>query len=203
MENEKGSWYSSDKGRELEEDHLVDLYIRYHESMGKHLDRHFNIRNYYTVLLSLVLGAYVTGLVQLTIAKTEMGGWLFLSIPMLALPTIISALSLIAIKSATRYYTGFLRMVALVAKIENMLGLDGQVKTQGERHEQLWRKDKEFMDKYYLGSRRKFKSSKKFIDTKKCQGDNKWSTLTFLVFLIVGVGLLVWHVTFVLSATMK
>ena len=111
-----------------------------------------------------------------------------------ALPSAIIVLSLIAIFSTTRYYTAWLRRVALVAKIENVLGIDSQVKLGNNQPEKLMcKKDQTFMDNYYLDSRKKFESSEEFINKNKWKGDNKWAISTFLAFAILGVILIVFH----------
>ncbi len=69
---------------------------------------------------SLVLQLMIAGLNMLMQSTFH----LFL----LMLPLTIIILSLLAIKSTTRYYDAFLRRVVLVAKIENMLGIDSHVK---------------------------------------------------------------------------
>lgn len=171
MNNEKESWYSDDKGREFDEDTLLSLYTRYHESMDDTLNRHFNVRNYYTVLLSALSGLYIGGILQLAIAKINVPRFSMLYFVLFTLPVIITLLSVIALLSTTRYYTAWLRRVALVAKIENMLGIDSQVKTKkGSPEDLIWEKDERFMDKYYWDSRKAFRESKEFIEGKKWKG---------------------------------
>lgn len=198
--NEGKAWFHA-KGREFDEDTLITLYKRYHESMGEMLNRHFSVRNYYTVLLSALVGLYVVGIYQLAIERIEMAEWLSPYLVLLSLPVMVIMLSVIALKSTTRYYTGFLRMVALIAKIENMLGLDGQVRTKEEKpREPRWEKDKEFMDEYYLESRRDFESSKDFIKEKKWQGDNRLCGITFGLFIAIGVIFFGWHLFLLCSS---
>ena len=178
MKNKKESWYSSPNGRTISETDFFSLYMRYHESMDDTLSRHFNVRNYYTVLLSALSGLYVGGIIQLEINNVSK-----LSMPyfvLFALPSAIIVLSLIAIFSTTRYYTAWLRRVALVAKIENVLGIDSQVKLGNNQPEKLMcKKDQTFMDNYYLDSRKKFESSEEFINKNKWKGDNKWAIQHF------------------------
>jgi len=156
MRNKKESWYSDEKGRELDKETLLSLYKIYHDYMGESLNRHFNVRNYYTVLLSALLGLYIGGILQLVITGTNVIRWSMHHLVLLTLPVTIIALSLLAIKSTTRYYGGFLRRVALVAKIENMLGIDSQVKTKKEKRPRdlIWEEDEKFMIKYYWESRK-------------------------------------------------
>ena len=193
MRNKKESWYSDEKGRELDKETLLSLYKIYHDYMGESLNRHFNVRNYYTVLLSALLGLYIGGILQLVITGTNVIRWSMLHWVLLTLPVTIIALSLLAIKSTTRYYSGFLRRVALVAKIENMLGIDSQVKTKKEKRPRdlIWEEDEKFMIKYYWESRKAFKSSEQFIKKKKWKGDNQWAVVTFVSFICVGVALFI------------
>ena len=88
------------------------------------------MRNYYTALLSALLGIYIVGFSQLVNEALSITEWENLYRILFAPPIIILILSVFAIKSTTRYYVGFLRMVTLIAKIENMLGLDSQIKSK-------------------------------------------------------------------------
>ena len=195
IENEKESWYSDEKGQEIDEPTPLSLYLRYHESMDETLNRHFNVRNYYTVMLSALTGLYVGGILQLEIAKINVPRLSMLDFALLTLPVIVSLLSVVALLSTTRYYTAWLRRVVLVAKIENMLGIDNRVKTEkGRPRDLIWKKDETFMDKYYVDSRKAFEKSKKFIEKKRWRGDNLWATLTFVGFYILGVILLFRHI---------
>ena len=195
MKNKKESWYSDEKGRKLDKDTLLSLYKIYHDYMGESLNRHFNVRNYYTVLLSALSGLYVGGILQLAIAGMNVTRWSILHCVLLTLPITVIALSLLAIKSTTRYYSAFLRRVVLVAKIENMLGIDSQVKTDEKTPEDLiWEKDKKFMIQFYWESRKAFKKSEDFIKEKKYEGDNRWAVLTFIGFFGIGVALLILHI---------
>lgn len=187
-------WYCDKKGRKLDKDTLLSLYTRYHEHMGESLNRHFNVRNYYTVLLSALSGLYISGIVQLEIATLNVTRWSKLDLVLLTLPVTVIVLSALAILSTTRYYSGFLRMVVLIAKIENMLGIDCQVRTEERRPEDLiWEKDKRFMIQSYWDSRKAFKDSEEFINKKKWGGDNKWAVLTFVSFSFIGIALLIGH----------
>ena len=161
MKNKEESWYSDKKGRALDKDALLSLYARYHNYMGECLNRHFNVRNYYTALLSALSGLYVGGILQLVITGINVPRWSMLHYVLLTLPITIIGLSVLAIESTTRYYSAFLRRVVLVAKIENMLGIDSQVKTKNEKRPRdvVWEKDEKFMVKYYWESRKHFKES--------------------------------------------
>ena len=189
MKNEKESWYSNLNGQVISKKDFFSLYMRYHESMDNTLNRHFNVRNYYTVMLSALFGLYVGGSIQLEINNVPK-----LSTPyygLVALLFAIIVLSVFAIKSTTRYYVSWLRKVALLAKIENILGIDSQVKIKEKKPEELiWKKDKRFMDKYYLDSRKTCESSEEFIKEKKRKGDNMWAVLTFVAFGILSTILL-------------
>ena len=101
-------------------------------------------------------------------------------------------LPLFAILSTTRYYTVFLRMVVLIAKIENMLKIDYKVKTKKGRPKILaWKKDENFMIQSYLDSRTAFSTSKEFIEKKKFRGNNLLSTITFMIFISMSVFLII------------
>ena len=195
MKDKKESWYSDEQGHKLDEDALLSLYKIYHDYMGKSLNRHFNVRNYYTVLLSALSGLYIGGILQVAIANMNVTRWSMLHLVLLTPPVVVIILSLLAIKSTTRYYSAFLRRVVLVAKIENMLGLDSQVKNKkGERPRDLvWEEDEKFMVKYYWKSRKAFKCSEQFIKEKKWKGDNQWAVVTFVGFFGIGVVLLILH----------
>lgn len=194
MENKKESWYSDEKGRELKEGSLISLYKIYHGYMGESLNRHFNVRNYYTVLLSALSGLYIGGILQLAIAEMNVIRWSMLHLVLLTLPVTVIILSVLAILSTTRYYSAFLRRIVLVAKIENMLGIDSQVKTKEKRPEDLlWEKDKRFMIQSYWDSRKTFKCSEQFIEERKWKGDNRWAVVTFVSFIGIGVALLILH----------
>jgi len=196
MKNKEKSWYSDKKGRELDKDALLSLYARYHDYMGECLNRHFNVRNYYTALLSALSGLYIGGILQLVITGVNVSRWSMPHYVLFVLPVTIIVLSVWAIKSTTRYYSAFLRRVVLIAKIENMLGLDNQVKTKKENRprELVWEKDEKFMVKYYWKSRKDFKESEEFIENKKWKGDNLWATLTFVSFFGIGTFLLILHI---------
>ena len=187
--NEDNEWYS-EKGRTIDEKNLMSLYLRYHEDMGESLNRHFNIRNYYTVLLSALLGLTMGGRIQLANSQLTLLAELLLRISFLMLSLLICGLSIIAIKSATRYYKGFLRMVVLVAKIENVLGLDDKIKLNSEKiNKKYWKKDERFMIESYWKSRinPNIESSEDFIERMKHQGDNKYTILIFGSFLSLGI----------------
>ena len=193
--NEKDEWYSDEKGRKLDKDTLLSLYTRYHEYMGESLNRHFNVRNYYTVLISALLGLYISGTVQLEIAALNVPRGSTLDLVLLTLPVTVIVLSAYAIQSMTRYYSGFLRMVVLIAKIENMLGIDCQVRTEEKRPEDwIWKKDRRFMIQSYWDSRRAFKDSEEFINEKKWKGDNRWAVGTFVIFCFIGIVLFIRHI---------
>ena len=193
MKSEKEPWYSDLNGRSISKEDFLSLYMRYHGSMDDTLNRHFNVRNYYTVLLSALSGLYIGGILQL-----EINNVLKSSIPyvvLFALPVVIIILSVIAIKSTTRYYTAWLRRVALLAKIENILGIDSRVKLEDGKPEKLiWKKDERFMDKYYLDSRETWESSEEFIEKNTFKGDNKWAFWTFNTFIGLGSFLLLFHI---------
>ena len=193
MRNEKEPWYSDLNGRPISKEDFLSLYVRYHASMDDTLNRHFNVRNYYTVLLSALSSVYIGGILQLEINNVSK-----LSIPyvvLVTLPVVIIVLSVIAIKSTTRYYTPCLRRVALLAKIENILGIDSRVKLEDGKHEKLiWKKDKSFMDNYYVDSRKTCESSDKFIEKNTFKGDNKWAFWTFNTFIGLGSFLLLFHI---------
>jgi len=195
MKNKKESWYSDEKGRELDKGTLISLYKIYHDYMGESLNRHFNVRNYYTVLLSALSGLYIGGILQLAVANINVAKWSMLHLLLLTPPVAVIVLSLLAIGSTTRYYSAFLRRVVLVAKIENMLGIDSQVRNKKvERPRDLiWEEDEKFMVKYYWESRKAFKCSKQFIKKKKWKGDNQWALVTFVSFIGIGVFLLILH----------
>ncbi len=193
MENEKESWYSNSNGRVINKNDFLSLYVRYHQSMDDTLNRHFNVRNYYTILLTALSGLYIGGILQLEINNVSKlsNPYIVLSV----LPFAIIVLSIIAIFSTTRYYTAWLRRVALLAKIENILGIDGRINLKNEKPKKLiWKKDERFMDTYYLDSRITFESSEEFINKKKWKGDNQWAVSTFGAFVILGVILISFHI---------
>ena len=193
MENEKESWYSDLNGRAISREDFLSLYLRYHESMDDTLNRHFNVRNYYTVLLSALSGLYIGGILQLE--TNNLSKLLIPNLVLFALPVAIIVLLIIAIKSTTRYYTAWLRRVALLAKIENILGIDSRVKLEDGKHEKLiWKKDKSFMDNYYVDSRKTCESSEEFIKKNKWKGDNKWAVGTFIAFVGLDTLLLFFHI---------
>jgi len=200
MKDQKNPWFSDDKGRKLDKTTLLSLYTRYHEHMGNSLNRHFNVRNYYTALLSVLSGLYMVRIIQLAIANMKVTNWSILHCVLLTLPLIISALSILAIFSATRYYRTFLRMIVLIAKIENMLGIDSQVKSEEKCSDNLiWEKDERFIIQSYWDSRIAFKKSKEFIDEKKYGGDNKWTCATFAIFLVIGIVFLFLNILWALN----
>ena len=185
MEKEEKSWYSVDAKHELSVDTLISLYKRYHESMDLTINRFHNIRNYYTIMLIALFGFFGTLFVELS-------DKFFVSSTIYCLLNIILAgifvLSIIAYKSTSRYYRAWLVRVTLIAKIENLLGLDKEVKTEiGKPHDLLWNKDIEFMLHRYVEDRFKFKTSKDFIEDRMWKGDNKWARLTFIFFILLSI----------------
>lgn len=127
MENEDESGYSYDEKNGFSRVQLIPLYKRYHESMHEALTRHFNVRNYYTVLLTASFGFFITMFIQL-IDKLIVSPILYWILGLILVEIFI--MSVFAIMSTSRYYTGFLRYVVLVAKIENLLRLDKAIKTK-------------------------------------------------------------------------
>lgn len=194
-ENEEDSlWYSEKKGKQLGEKTLLSLYNRYHSSMNERLTRHFNVRNYYTAILSALLGVYIVGFSQLANEGLSIIEWENLYRILFTPPIIVIILSSFAIKSTTRYYVGFLRMVTLIAKIENMLGLDSQIKLRkGKPNNLLWKDDKTFMLRDYVNDRFSEKSSKEFIESRKYKGDNQWTVFTFVIFILASIVLCIIH----------
>jgi hypothetical protein len=199
MKDQKNPWCSDDKGRKLDKTTLLSLYTRYHEYMSDSLNRHFNVRNYYTALLSALSGLYIGGIIQLAIAKIRVTSWSILHCVLFTLPLIIITLSILAILSATRYYSAFLRMVVLIAKIENMLGIDSQVKSEEKCSGDLWEKDERFMIQSYWDSRMEFKKSKEFIKGKRYEGDNRWAWATLVSFLVIGIVFLILNLLWILN----
>jgi hypothetical protein len=85
-------------------------------------------------------------------------------------------------------------MVTLISKIENMWGLDSQIKSfKVKPSNLLWKDDKTFMLKDYVNERFSVKSSKTFIESRKHKGDNQWTILTFGIFILASVGVCIIH----------
>ena len=195
MINEPESWYSESVGKEFTEDTLISIYKRYHERMHSSIMRHFNLRNYYTTLLSAFSAIYIGGIIQffindIKLCKNSILYWI-MAIP----PFLIILISLISIFSVTRYYKTFLETVVLVAKIENILGLDSSIKTKrGKPKKLIWEADKTFMIERFIKSRTAYNNSKDFINNMLYKGDNCWAIVIFSSFLTLGVVILILHI---------
>lgn len=184
MNEKEKSWYSNNANHEFSKDDLISLYKTYYGSLDVTLTHYHNIRNYYVIMLTALFGLFFTLLAEPSMRETFS---LFFYLILIG----IFVLAIIAYISTNRYYRVWLERVVMLSKIENLLGLDNAIKTKmGKPHKLLWNNDSEFMLHRYIEDRLSFKTSQDFIDNRMCKGDNMWSRITFILFILIsGVSL--------------
>lgn len=179
------SWLINDDKNAINDKDLVSLYKIYYDYRHESLKNHFNVRNYYTIILSALFGLFITSYKQLL----EESSLTLFALGSIALS--ISVLSIIAIKSSSRYYQGFLQAVVFICKIENALGIDEKLKIKRKIPQRIvWKADRTFMIDRYIYDRFEHSTkdtSKEFIRSKLYKGDNLWATVTFGFFFLLGL----------------
>jgi hypothetical protein len=151
-----------------------------------HLDFFYKYRNYYTVILLALLTAFSGIIMQFYESQ-----YVFI---LTSLPISMVVLSFIGTKSIERYYTRTIEAITLIAKIENLLGLDQPLSSElGKPLVTLFPLDTQFMVERYIKSRfdKQCDTSEKFIRRVMKKGDHKWANLTFKFFMFLGFALIV------------
>lgn len=178
------SWLSSE-GKKLDEKSLLELWKQYHINEVAYLDLHFKYTNWYSAFFIALLAAYVVGLSEYYKSLVSM---LFL-----ALPLSVMVLAQLGKRAVDRFYQRFLETVAMLAKVERLLGLDGAIwKESSTKTMALWPEDKHFILSRYFQSRydSRIKSSEEFIRESMKLGANKIVHHTFSAFQIIALILL-------------
>ena len=181
-------WYS-EKGIEVKEGTLVELYKTYQTNAQMNLELHYKYRYYYGVLFSALVSVFVAGVLQF---YKEL-----FSIVLTPIPILIFYLSISGKKTVDRYYRRFLENIVMFSKIENMLGVDSVVKVRNRKLGKIvWPDDKQFIvARYYrarfgteeeLGAR----TSEEFVEERMKKGDNITAHRMFTVFQIIGIVLI-------------
>lgn len=178
------SW-CSEEGTELSKRNLIALHGTFTNEMLFYIDLHYKYRNYYSVFLSALFLAFITGMLQFY--NQPIGKIL------LIIPIIIIAISEIGRRSVDRSYQSFLESIVKIAKIENLLGLDKSIKVKDEAllSPLVWERDKQFVLERYMQKRFEDKISEKFVDDLVSKGDNRFARRIFLFWDLVGFGLFI------------
>lgn len=181
-------WYSED-GVELREGTLIVLYKAYRANAQMNLELHYKYRDYYGVLFSVLTSVFIAGVVQF---YKEL-----ISIALLPVPILIFYLAVSGKVIVDRYYRRFLESIGVIAKIENMLGVDSSVKLGNKKIERIvWPDDKQFIVERYYKARYGTeespaeRTSKEFVEKRMKKGDNITAHYIFTVFQIASIILL-------------
>ena len=140
MKKENNSWVS-ENGNEIKEDTLMKLYDVHYKDQQVHIDsfqKHLEI--FLTVIAGLIT-VFIGGMLQFhekPFAFTLVG-----------IPLFIVFFSEIGKKTIDRFYQRFLESIVIIAKIENILGLDDSISDKNLRGKKqrkpLWIEDKVFL----------------------------------------------------------
>jgi len=182
MNEEKPLWYCEKSRADLTKEDLIKFHAAYLQKELGHLDFFYKYRNYYTVVLLALLASYSGILLQFYESRVL--------IITTVMPVSMIVLSYFGTKSIDRYYLSFLETVTVIAKIENLLGIDKSVSSKlGKPLVSPFPCDETFMIKRHVTSRfgQEFDTSDKFIEHMMRKGDNKWAHLTFSFFILVGI----------------
>ncbi len=182
-------WYS-EEGVELKEETLIKLYEAYQANARMNLDLVYKYRDYFGVVFSVLTSLFVAGMVQFYKEP--------LSVALLPVPFLMFYLAISGKTTTKRYYKHFLESIVVVGKIENMLGIDCQVKLAGRRIEKIaWPDDKQLVvdryskAKYGTDTASAEKCSKDFVESRMKKGEIATAKHIFSVFQIVSIILIV------------
>lgn len=158
----------------------MKLYEIHSEDQISHLDSHYKYRNYYTTILSALLAIFVGGMLQ------------FYKQPfapaLLVVLFSIGVLSEFGKRTIDRYYRRFLESVSILAKIENILGVDNSIKTEhSEFTKTLWSNDKQLIPDRWIRDRNQYETSEQFISKRMKMGDNRYAHWAFSFFEITSM----------------
>lgn len=167
----------SEEGKEISNDALLKLYEIHSEDQISHLDSHYKYRNYYTTILAGLLAIFVGGMLQ------------FYKQPfapaLLVILFCIAVLSEFGKRTIDRYYRRFLESIAILSKIENLLGIDDSIKTENSEFTKvLWSNDKQLIPDRWIRDRRQYETSEQFISERMKMGDNRYAHWAFSFFEI-------------------
>ncbi|TEU18556.1 MAG: hypothetical protein E3J21_05700 [Anaerolineales bacterium] len=165
---------------ESEREELLKLYELAINEHHYYLDAHQKRIDFYTGILSALLTGAVVGLFQ----ASEPYHFACLCIA----PVLIYAVSRIAIEGTFRVYQRLLETVTVRAKIEQELGLTSRQPDSADDPDPYWRSEP-IIPYRHIESRKKYESSKAFIDAHITKGLQLWARCLFRVFQWVGIGL--------------
>jgi hypothetical protein len=186
------SWYS-ENGVDLKERTLLELYKSYQANARMNLELVYKYRDYFIAAFAALISVFVAVLVEFYKQQTPE-----YTLALIPIPALIFYLCYAGKSTTSRYYKHFLESIVVVAKIENILGIDCPVKFGTRKIEKLaWPDDKQLVvDRYH---RAKYgtsmeapeKSSKEFIESRLKKGDIVTSHHIFSIFQIVSIILIV------------
>jgi len=168
-----------------EREQLLKLYELAISEEHHYLDAHHKRIDFYTGILSALLTGTMVGLFQ---AK-QWYHFVFLCIA----PVLICVVSRIAIQGTFRVYQLLLETITARAKIEQELGLTNRQPGSADDPDSYWRSEP-LISHRHIESRKKYKSSKAFIDAHVTKGLQLGARCLFRVFqwlsVLVLLGLL-------------
>lgn len=177
--NQGFDFWISENGNEITEDSLVKLYEVYYESEQKQIDNFQKYMNIYATLIFALMTVFIGGMLQFYREP--------FAFALVAIPFFIIIFSEFGKKTIDRIYQRFLEAVVMIAKIENILGLDGSITTEKKIRKKLWERDKTFLVHRWVRDRYEFESSADFISGKRRKGILKYANQMFTTLEIIGV----------------
>ncbi len=166
---------------ESEREELLKLYELAINEEHCYLDAHQKRIDFYTSILSALLTGTGIGLFQ----ASEWYHFAFLCIA----PVLIFAVSSIAIQGTFRVYQRLLETITVRAKIEQELGLTSRQPSGAEDLDYYWRSEP-IIPHRHIESRKKYESSKAFLDANVTKGLQLWAGRLFRVFQWLSFGVL-------------
>jgi len=173
------SWLSKN-GNEIDEEVLMKLYEVHYRHLETHISSFQKNMNLHITIIFALLTAFVTGVLQFYREP--------IALILIGIPCFMAFFAQIGKKTIDRLYRGFLESVVIVAKIENILGLDGNVSAKkSNTRKSLWNDDKTFLLDRWVKDRYECQSSVEFISKRRQGGIFQYANRVFNVLEYTGL----------------